>query len=266
MSGSAAPLDRSPARRRLVFITHPQPRADHVCARLREAGLAAHALPAFGLRPLAPEALADAAARLSDYDIAVMVSPTAVAMLTGAAGGRPWPARTLAAVVGRGSRDALMLGPGPPARVSMPEGSADAEALLAEPEMSEVVGKRILLVRGETGRDEFAQTLRARGATVDELRAYARTEAPWPEPAATALFQAAAQASAAVFVFTTTSAAARVEQALADRGAAALAWARACPALAVHPRIASSLHQGGWTRACAIEPGVDALVAALESG
>ena len=254
MSGSAAPLDRSPARRRLVFITHPQPRADHVCARLREAGLAAHALPAFGLRPLAPEALADAAARLSDYDIAVM------------AGGRPWPARTLAAVVGRGSRDALMLGPGPPARVSMPEGSADAEALLAEPEMSEVVGKRILLVRGETGRDELAQTLRARGATVDELRAYARTEAPWPEPAATALFQAAAQASAAVFVFTTTSAAARVEQALADRGAAALAWARACPALAVHPRIASSLHQGGWTRACAIEPGVDALVAALESG
>jgi hypothetical protein len=48
-----------------VFVTHPEPRAAAVVARLRAAGLDAHALPAFGLESIACEALADAAARLA---------------------------------------------------------------------------------------------------------------------------------------------------------------------------------------------------------
>ena len=249
-----------------MFVTHPQPRADAVCARLRAAGHAAHALPAFGLRALSPEALADAAARLADYDVAVMVSPTAVATLTDALLGRPWPRQTLAAVVGRGSRDALLASGAQPARVVMPAEGADADALLREPSMTDVAGRRVLLIRGESGRDDLARTLGARGARVDELRAYARGPMPWSESAASALADAARVATPAVFVFTTTSASERVDHALADLGANAIRWGHGCPALAVHPRIASALQAVGWTQPRVIEPGVDALAAALESG
>lgn len=266
MTGQPPPVAERPSPGRLVFVTHPQPRADAVCARLRRAGLDAHALPAFGLQPLAGPALAEAAARLSAYDMAIMVSPTAVTMLTDALGGRSWPAGTVAAVVGRGSRDALSGSGAQPAQVLMPAGSADADALMAEPALQDLAGRKILLVRGQTGRDDVAVELSARGARVDELRAYARTDAPWPEAAAAALAAAADQCAAAIFVFTTTAGAERIEAALAGRDATAVEWAHGRAALAVHPRIAAALAERGWSDVRAIDPGIDALVATLESG
>jgi hypothetical protein len=143
-----------------------------------------------------------------------MVSPTAVAMLARAIGGRQrrpdrpacgprgpqrgggpeWPARTLAAVVGQGSRDALAEHGLAPARLLVPTDGADADALLAEPALLEIAGWRVLVLRGETGRDDVAATLVRRGATVDELRAYRRVDAPWTEAAARALAEAATPA------------------------------------------------------------------------
>jgi uroporphyrinogen-III synthase len=51
----------------------------------------------------------------------------------------------------------------------------DSESLLALPEMCQVEGKKILLVRGVGGRDVLAETLRARGAQVTFAECYQRT-------------------------------------------------------------------------------------------
>lgn len=50
----------------------------------------------------------------------------------------------------------------------------NSEALLALPEMQDMQNQRVLIVRGEGGREEMADTLRSRGADVQYLNVYKR--------------------------------------------------------------------------------------------
>jgi len=56
----------------------------------------------------------------------------------------------------------------------VPEQGYNSEALLAMPQMQQVDGQAFLIVRGEGGREELANTLRDRGATVSYLEVYKR--------------------------------------------------------------------------------------------
>jgi len=56
----------------------------------------------------------------------------------------------------------------------VPEQGYNSEALLATPQMQQVNGQAFLIVRGEGGREELANTLRDRGATVSYLEVYKR--------------------------------------------------------------------------------------------
>jgi len=105
---------------------------------------------------------------LEELDLAVFVSPTAV----DCAFERIRHADIALAAVGSGTRRALQaLGA---RRVLAPEDGADSEALLALPELHDVAGKRILIVRGEGGRELLAETLVARGARTEYLECYRR--------------------------------------------------------------------------------------------
>ena len=57
--------------------------------------------------------------------------------------------------------------------VITPQGQ-DSEALLALPQLQDVAGRRVLIVRGVGGRALLADTLRARGAEVHFLECYRR--------------------------------------------------------------------------------------------
>ncbi len=73
--------------------------------------------------------------------------------------------------VGRSSADALRsFG----IDVLEPERDMTSEGLLARPELADVAGQRVLIVKGEGGRQHLRDTLETRGARVDELVVYRR--------------------------------------------------------------------------------------------
>ncbi|TGD74349.1 uroporphyrinogen-III synthase [Mangrovimicrobium sediminis] len=59
--------------------------------------------------------------------------------------------------------------------VVTPGDAMHSEGLLARPELAQVAGEKVLIVKGEGGRQTLASALRERGATVDELACYRRT-------------------------------------------------------------------------------------------
>ena len=135
-------------------------------------------LPLLAIRSL-PDGgeLPEALAAMRAEDLVVFVSPRAVAA---AATWRPlsdWPARHVAAVgaaTGRaladaGRQDALL-----------PDGSEDSEGLLERLNGLSMAGRRVWIIRGETGRELLAETLSDRGARPRFVAVYRRECAPAP--------------------------------------------------------------------------------------
>ena len=155
-------------------MTRPGERAANLARLIEQAGGRAHLLPAIEIEDLpAPPALGE----LERFDLAVFVSPTAASKVLGRVAA--WPPRLRAATVGGGTRRELER------RglrdVIAPQAGADSEALLALPEMQAVAGKRIVIFRGEGGRELLGDTLRERGAEVQYAACYRRS-APSARP------------------------------------------------------------------------------------
>ncbi len=161
-----------PLAGRTVLVTRPAAQAAALAQAIESAGGAAYVFPALAIEPVPAEALQAPLARLREADIVVFVSPSAAQFgmaAIRAQGGLP-PAAAIFAV-GPGTARALAaqaVGP-----VVTPDGQ-DSEALLALPQLGAVAGKRVVIVRGVGGRPLLAETLAARGASVDFLECYRR--------------------------------------------------------------------------------------------
>jgi uroporphyrinogen-III synthase len=121
------------------------------------------------------DAVADTRRRLADYTLAIFVSSTAVRMSVGHLFAKgTWPTTVRIAAIGTRTASALE-----EAGLSVdmaPRDQFTSEALLALEPMQQVEGLRILIVRGEGGREHLADTLRRRGARVDYVEVYRRTK------------------------------------------------------------------------------------------
>ena len=107
------------------------------------------------------------AAGLAEPDIVVFVSANAVRH-----GAALAPPRSALAAIGSATAAALAAG-GREATI-VPGSGSDSEALLAEPALHEVRGKRVRIVRGGGGRALLGDTLASRGANVDYVEVYER--------------------------------------------------------------------------------------------
>ncbi len=158
-----------------VMVTRPAHQADHLERLLRAAGATPLLFPV--LEILDPEdggALLALIDRLQEFDLAVFISPNAVnkAMNLIRARRELPPGLRLAAV---GKRSAMelknFLGREPDV---FPRQKFDSEALLALPQMQDVRGRRVVIFRGDGGREYLGDTLRERGASVEYANAYRR--------------------------------------------------------------------------------------------
>ncbi|MCX7896267.1 MAG: uroporphyrinogen-III synthase [Rhodocyclaceae bacterium] len=158
---------------RHVVVTRPAGQATHLAERLRELGAEPVVFPTLAIEKVDPTPLLEAAIRLDAYDWAVFVSPNAVDMaLSVILSRRSWPLGLRAATVGKSS-EARLAAHGV-LDVVAPSERFDSEALLALPEFANVAGKRVIIFRGDHGRDLFGDVLRMRGADVDYVTCYRR--------------------------------------------------------------------------------------------
>ncbi|TVP83862.1 MAG: uroporphyrinogen-III synthase [Thioalkalivibrio sp.] len=172
-TGSGAPPAAVLAGRHVV-VTRPEAQAGSFCAMLEQAGARVSRFPVIEIRaPLDPSGLQSALQGLSGYDIAVFVSANAVGRVVPVALARgPWPSGVRVAAIGASTaRQLTAQGLAPDI---VPGSRFDSEALLEADALQAVEGLRVVIFRGDGGREHLARTLRSRGAEVTHVEAYRR--------------------------------------------------------------------------------------------
>ncbi len=160
--------------RTAVLITRPAAQAGPLAALIESAGWEAVRFPVLEIMdPTDSGPLMRVVEQLDDFDIAIFISPNAVAKAMNVIRSRrTLPPGLRLACVGRGSaRELKHFGCG---NVIAPEGKFDSEALLAMPELAHVDGQRIVIFRGDGGREVLGETLQNRGAYIEYAECYRR--------------------------------------------------------------------------------------------
>ncbi len=157
-----------------VLVTRPAGRAGGLCTLIEQAGGEGYRFPVLEIvEPANPAAVTAAFRGMRRYDLVIFVSPSAAEMAARLWSSSDWTEHGRVAVaVGAGTAKALahagiaevLVGPPP----------FSSAALLGIDEMQSVAGKRILIVRGQTGGVELGERLRERGAGVRYLQSYRR--------------------------------------------------------------------------------------------
>lgn len=166
-----------PLAGRTIVVTRPRAQADALAALIAGQGGRAVVFPVLEIGPADdPAPLDRAIASLDSYALAIFISPNAVEFSVPVIlSRRSWPTGLQAAAVGQSSV-ATLAGYGIHGAMA-PSERFDSEALLELPEFQEdrVRGRRVLILRGNGGRELLADTLRARGAEVDHVTCYHRS-------------------------------------------------------------------------------------------
>lgn len=145
-----------------VLVTRPASQAAGLCEQLAQHGASAIAFPAVEIAPLT-------AAAASGHDLIVFVSVNAVAH--GVQLIEKGPTARVAAI-GRATAAALAQ-TSLPADI-VPEAGFNSEALLAHPDLTLSDGARVLIVRGDGGRELLQESFTSRGLAVETREVYKR--------------------------------------------------------------------------------------------
>ncbi|MFZ4537422.1 uroporphyrinogen-III synthase [Propionivibrio sp.] len=168
---------KKPLQGRRILVTRPAAQAGKLVEMIAAQGGQSLCFPLLDIGPPDdPAPLQQAIARLDDYTIAVFISPNAVDFSVPLIlARRRWPATLPAAAIGQST--AAQLAACGILHVIVPATRFDSEALLELPAFQAacVAGKKVMILRGNGGRELLADTLRERGAQVDCVTCYHRS-------------------------------------------------------------------------------------------
>jgi uroporphyrinogen-III synthase len=280
-------MANQPLRGLTIVVTRPRDQAAQLARRIEQAGGIPLLFPLLDITAVQDtQTLFEQIARLGQFNLAIFISPNAVhygiaaictagpvpcppqcvggkSSSSGGAEGRQLPQSAGSAsnvslppslkiaTVGQGSAIALReLGI---ANVIAPTERFDSEGLLALPELQNVAGWRVMIFRGDGGRELLGDTLKARGATVEYATCYQRSKSQ--QDAGTLL----ATVPDAITV-TSSEALGYLWQMLNGSARAAL---RDTPLFVPHARIAGLAREQGWLQVQLTASGDDGLLSAL---
>lgn len=246
-----------PLTGRGIVVTRPAHQAAQLAGLIRAAGgnpILFPVLEILDTEDLHP--LLDVIARLDEYQLAVFISPNAVLRtMNQIAARRAWPAHLRVAAVGKGSMKELrrfgITG------IIAPDRMYDSEHLLDMPELQDVTGQRVVIFRGDGGRELLGDTLCVRGAQVDTVECYRRAQ---PRVDAAPLLKAWARNEVHAVTVTSSEGLRNLFEMVGKLGQS---WLRRTPVFAPHPRIAAAARELGCTNVVDSAPGDEGLVDAL---
>jgi uroporphyrinogen-III synthase len=239
-----------------IVVTRPAHQGARLAAQLAAAGARVIPFPTIEILPPADaQALNALIDRLEQFDIAVFISPNAAReALRAIAARRAWPPALRAAAIGRGgARELAHHGIGDviaPARF-------DSEGLLEMPALQAVAGSRIVIFRGDGGRELLGDSLRARGAVVEYAACYRRA-LPQSDPAP--LLAAWARAEIDAVIVTSSEGLHNLRTLI---GAAGTAHLVQTPLFVPHPRIERAARDSGLAQVRLTAQGDEGLLAGL---
>jgi uroporphyrinogen-III synthase len=245
--------DNPPLAGLKIVITRPRDQAVQLAQRIEQAGGNPLLFPLLDITAVQDtRALHEQVSRLAQFDLAIFISPNAVHYGIAAIREADAVPNTLRiSTVGQGSAKALRaLGI---ANVIAPTERFDSEALLALPELQNIAGWRVMIFRGDSGRELLGDTLKARGATVEYAACYQRSK---PQQDAGMLLAAKPDA----ITVTSSEALGYLWQMLDDNAKGIL---RDTPIFLPHARIAELAHEQGWRHVQLTDSGDDGLLSAL---
>jgi len=238
-----------------IVITRPRDQAVQLKQRIEQAGGIPLLFPLLDIDPVQDtRQLHEQIRRLPQFDLAIFISPNAVryGMAEIQAVG-PLPQSLKIATVGQGSARALY--ESGIANVIVPADRFDSEGLLALPELQDVSGWRVMIFRGDGGRELLGNTLRARGATVEYAACYQRSK---PKQDIGDLVSAVPEA----IIVTSSEALGYLWQMLDEAAQATLCGT---PLFVPHQRIAELARQQGWHQIVLTDSGDEGLLSALSA-
>lgn len=155
-----------------VLITRPEHQAQSLCQKIQNLGGKFILFPTIVIADIEDQYLIKSAIqKLSDFDMAIFISPNAVEKTIPFIRAA-WPIATKVAAVGASTANALRKLKLP--NIIRPQKIFNSESLLSLPELQVVAKKRIVIFKGENGRELLSVTLRERGAVVTEVCVYRR--------------------------------------------------------------------------------------------
>lgn len=248
-----------PLTGKTIVVTRPRAQAEPLGRAIEAQGGRPFYFPLLEISPIEDQApLRAAAGQLDSYRLAVFVSPNAVQYaLPVLLAGRAWPPALRPVAVGSGTVKALQ-----EAGVTgclCPSERFDSEALLELPELAEqaVQGQRVLILRGNGGRELLGDTLEARGARVERVACYRRSG---PAGGQEALLAALARGELHGLTLSSSEALAYLLEGLGPEDQARL---QQLPLFVPHARIAEKARASGFTKVVLTGPADAGLLAGL---
>lgn len=228
-----------------VILMRPGAANDRLAAKLKADGIEAWCWPAFTITlPEDQELVSQRLSHLDDVDMVVLASPAAVAAV--AHWVQKWPEHITLATVGEGTARVIRAAWGDDVPVIFPEGDAEksgSEALFELLKHTQIP-RRVLIARGQTGREWLAEQLTQLGADVEKLAAYVRVPIELSTQQIEDLQKAIHGPSPIVYITSSDSVATLLHAIRPVPGARE--WFQHGAAVTIHPRCAERLREAGF--------------------
>jgi len=237
-----------------VLVTRPAHQAAHLAELIIAAAGKPVLFPVLEILDAADlQPLYELIDRLDSVDLAIFISPNAVnKAMNLIKSRRELPATLKIAAIGRGSSKELKhFGI---TDIIAPTARFDSENLLEMPELQNVAGQRIVIFRGDGGREVLGDTLAARGASIEYAECYRRSR---PDASAGGLLRQWSRNEINAVTVTSAEGLRNLYDMLGKLGRQ---WLKTTPVFVPHPRILEVTRELGLEQAMVTPSGDEGLV------